>query len=368
MRAAPPPAPSRDSAPPLSAAGLLGLLAVALVLLVLLSALLGPVPYSPQTVFGILLHQLSAGALGTACGPLPAGSRACLVATEIVWEARMPAIVVALAAGGALALCGGTLQGLFRNPLSDPFLLGLSSGAATGTAVLFAFQIDLAHQAALLPLFAFAGGLVPGAVVYAGARGPWRSPETLILTGVALSSLASAVLATLLFYNPQGGLQVSFWLLGGLAGETWTRAGLLAGALLALGTLVALFGRELNVLQLGPEVATSVGVDAARTARSLILLTTLLTATAVAFTGVIGFVGLVSPHVVRRLIGSDYRRVLPAAAVFGGIFLLGAWDLAQELLPLLFHAEVVLPVGIPTAFVGGPFFLYLLYRRRSTIP
>jgi ABC-type Fe3+-siderophore transport system permease subunit len=357
----PPPAPVRGA----RAATVLGLLAAGIVLLVLFSALIGAVWYPPVVVFAIVLHQFSSGLFGAACGPNPPNWVNCTVATEIVWDARMPAIIVALFAGAALALTGGTLQGLFRNPLSDPFLLGLSSGAATGAAILFAFQIDLSQQATLLPLFAFAGGLVPGVVVYTASRGGWRSSETLILTGVALSSLFSAVLATLLFYNPQGGLQVSFWLLGGLEAETWTRAGILAGTMLAIGAIVALYGRELNVLQLGPEVATSVGVEAGRTARLLILLTTLLTAAAVAFTGVIGFVGLVSPHVVRRLIGPDYRRVLPAAALFGAIFLLGAWDLSEEALPLLFHAPVTLPVGIPTAFVGGPFFLYLLYRRRS---
>jgi iron complex transport system permease protein len=154
---------------------------------------------------------------------------------------------------------------------------------------------------------------------------------------------------------------LSFWLLGNLQAETWVRAGILGGTVVAGGTLIALSGRELNILQLGSEVAESVGVDAARHTRRLILFSTVVTAVAVAFTGVIGFVGLVSPHVVRRLIGPDYRRVLPVSALFGALFLLTAWDLAQEILP-----PVAVPVGIPTAFVGAPFFLYLLYRRRPS--
>ncbi len=359
--------PERPSRPALGRRARLalgvGLLASGVLALLGVSALIGAVWIPPSVVGPILLHQLSGGAVGSPCGPYAAGSSACRIATEIVWQARMPAIVVALFAGAALALSGGTLQGLFRNPLADPFLLGLSSGAATGAAILFAFQIDVARQATLLPLVAFLGALVPGFAVYAAARTAWRNPETLILTGVALSAVFSAILATLLFYNPSGGLQVSFWLLGNLEAETWTRAGIMAGAVLALGTVLALYGRELNLLQLGPEVATSVGVEATRVVRSLILVTTLLTAAAVAFTGVIGFVGLVSPHVVRRLVGPDYRRVLPASALFGGIFLLGAWDVAQEILP-----PITVPVGIPTAFVGGPFFLYLLYRRRGAAP
>ena len=338
-----------------------GLLGTASVVLIAVSSLLGGVWISPAVVFAILVHQASAGALGPACGPYPSASTACTIATEIVWDARVPSIIVALFAGAALALSGGTLQGLFRNPLADPFLLGLSSGAAMGTAILFAFGIFLSQQAVALPLFAFAGALVPGLVVYAASRSSFRNPETLVLTGVALSSVFSAILATFLFYNPSGGLQVSFWLLGSLSNETWTRAGILVGAVLAIGAALSIQGRELNVLQLGPDVAHSVGVETSRVVRRLILLTTLLTAAAVAFTGVIGFVGLVSPHVVRRLIGPDYRRVLPCAAVFGGIFLLGAWDLAQSVIP-----TVVVPVGIPTAFVGGPSFLYLLYRRRAS--
>lgn len=355
-------------------------LGAGLVGLVLLSSLIGGVWLSPSVVFGVLLHRATLGGLGTACGPVPTGSTACRIAIEIVWGARMPAIVVALVVGGALAVSGGTLQGLFRNPLADPFLLGLSSGAATGTAVLFAFGLFLNEQALALPLFAFAGALVPGVVVFAASRSSFRSPETLVLTGVALSALFSALLATLLFYNPSGGLQVSFWLLGSLSNESWTKAGIVAGALLALGSVLAVHGRELNVLQLGPEVASSVGVETARVVRRLILLTTVLTATAVAFSGVIAFVGLVSPHVVRRLFGPDYRRVLPAAAIFGAVFLLGAWDLSQVLVGTtvalgagLEHGSwgafrpgavpaVLVPVGIPTSFVGGPFFLYLLYR------
>ena len=364
----------------------LGLLVAGLIGLVVASCLIGGVWLPPSVVVAVLAHQFSFGLLGSPCGPLRSGSGACTVAVEILWDARMPAIVVALVAGAALAVSGGVLQGLFRNPLADPFLLGLSSGAATGTALLYAFGLFLSEQYLLLPVFAFAGALVPGLAVYAGSRSAYRSSETMVLTGVALSTVFSALLATLLFYNPSGGLQVSFWLLGSLSNESWTKAGLLGGALLALGGVLGVYGRELNVLQLGPDVATSVGVETPRVVRRLILLTTLLTAAAVAFTGVIGFVGLVSPHVVRRLIGPDYRRVLPAAALFGGIFLLASWDLAQLLVGTTVaigaaaHGygwgafrpgavpTVVLPVGIPTAFVGGPFFLYLLYRHRSGGP
>ena len=323
------------------------------------SALIGGNWLPPAGVFGILLHQVSFGTLGSACGGAAPSPALCTVWTEVVWDARMPTILVALLCGAALALSGGTLQGTFRNPLCDPFLLGLSSGAAMGTSILFTFQIAVADQATLLPVFAFLGALTPGLIVYWAARRTLRNPEALVLTGVALSAMFSAVLAIFLFLNPSGSLQVSFWLLGNLQAETWDRVGILAAVLLVAGSVLALYGRELNVLQLGPEVAESVGVGAQRTTRRLVLLSTVITAVAVAFTGVIGFVGLVSPHVIRLLVGPDYRRVLPLAALFGGCFLLGAADLAQEILP-----QVFLPVGIPTAIAGVPFFLYLLYRRK----
>ncbi len=339
------------------------LLLVLLGIAVPLSAQIGAVALPPEAVFAILLHQISGGAIGSPCGPHAPSVKICTTWTEIVWGGRMPSILIAVFAGAALALSGGTLQGVFRNPLSDPYLLGLSSGAALGASLLLTFRISVAHEAALLPVFAFAGALVPGLAVYAAASGRRSSPETLVLTGVALSALFSALLATFLFYNPSAGLQLSFWLLGNLQAESWLRVGILGGTVLAVGAVIALFGTELNILQLGPDVAESVGVEAIGTSRRLILLSTIVTAVAVAFTGVIGFVGLVSPHVVRRLIGSDYRWVLPVSALFGALFLVVAWDGAQEILP-----PVTLPVGIPTAFVGAPFFLYLLYRRRAGTP
>jgi ABC-type Fe3+-siderophore transport system permease subunit len=322
--------------------------------------MIGPVHIPPSVVTSIAAHEAAGSLLsGSVCGTSGVSAHQCAVWVEIVWQARMPAIVLALAAGAALGLSGGSLQGVFRNPLADPYLLGLSSGAAMGASLIFVFEVGLASAYLLLPLFAFLGGLIPGIVVYVAA-GQARAVETLVLTGVALSAFFAAMLASFLLINPLGEFQVSFWLLGGMAGATWSRAGIVVGAVLIAGGISSIRGRELNLLQLGPDVARSLGVDGRRVARQLILTTTLLTATAVAFTGVIGFVGLVSPHVIRRLVGPDYRAVLPLSAALGAVFLGGAWDIAQVVIP-----AVVLPVGIPTAIAGVPFFIYLLYRRRS---
>jgi iron complex transport system permease protein len=338
--------------------GLLGGLTV----LVILSTIIGPltgsevIPWS--TVLWIVFYHLTGGLLPTV--PCPAGLSGveCTIQNEIVWGARFPPLLLAVLVGASLGVSGGALQGVFRNPLVDPYLLGLSTGAAVGAALLFAFNLAPSQQATFLPLLAFGGGLVPGTVVYLAARGRARSVETLLLTGVALNFLFAALLDALLLYNPSSSVQVNFWLLGGLSDATWTRDGIVFGVLLIAGSAIALHGRSLNVLQLGRDVAESVGVDARRTTQRVILLSTVLTAVAVAFSGVIGFVGLVSPHVVRRMVGPDYRRVLPISGLFGATFLVLAWDLAQSVVP-----SVVIPVGIPTAFAGAPFFLYLLYRR-----
>lgn len=324
------------------------------------STTIGPVALPPLTTLEIFFHQLTGGLLPWGGCSSTGGYPPCSW-TEIIWGARVPSIVMALVAGAALGLSGAGLQGVFRNPLADPFLLGLSSGAALGAASIFVFDINPAHQAATLPLAAFLGGIVPGTVIYLSAAWGRRSAETLILTGVALSTFFSAILSALLLYNPNSDVSLNFWLLGSLEAISWPDAALAAGVVLALGTGLVLSGREINLLQLGPEVAQSLGVRPQRVVQTTVLLSTAMTATVVAFSGIIGFIGLIAPHIVRRLAGVDYRVVLPLSALFGGLVLLLAWDLAEGIIP-----PVVIPVGIPTAFIGAPFLIYLLYRRRST--
>ncbi len=345
--------------------GLLGLaLAAALVVVILLSSLLGAVPIPLELGFRILLHELSGGALFPAvCAGSGFSAAECSARVFIVWQLYFPETLLALLVGAALGLSGGSLQGIFRNPLADPFLLGISSGGTLGAATLYVYGIGLADADLFLPLFAFVGSIATGLVILAVARGRYGSVETLLLTGVALANLLSAILSLVLLYNPTGSEQVTFWLLGGLGLANWTVDGLALGTVLVLGTVLALHGRELNLLQLGNDVAQSAGVDAARVRRRVLLLSSLITAMAVAFTGIIGFVGLVSPHVVRRLFGTDYRIVLPGAAVVGAMFLLAARDVSYLVFP-----GSVLPLGIFTAFAGVPFFLYLLYRQRRASP
>jgi iron complex transport system permease protein len=329
--------------------------------LVVASSFVGTVPIPPAAVFSVLTHPpWIANSGAAACNGAATTARLCSAYVQIVWDERIPSILLALSAGAALGVSGATLQGVFRNPLVDPYLLGLSSGAAVGAASVFVLGIGIAAANLTVPLFGFLGALLTGAIILVIAGRRRGSPETLLLTGVALGYLFSGVLALLLLYNPFGSLQVSFWLLGGLSGATWDRDAIALGGVLVAGAILSLEGREINLLQLGTEVAQSLGVDVRRVRVRLVLLASFATALAVAFTGVIGFVGLVSPHVVRRLMGPDYRTVVPFSAVAGGLYLVVAYDLSQVILP-----ATVVPVGILTAFAGAPFFLILLHRRRK---
>ena len=332
--------------------------------LVILSSFIGLPDIAPRLGIQILLHQLSGGHLFPAtCAGTGTGPAQCPRYTFILWDLYLPEVLLALLVGAGLGLAGGALQGVFRNPLADPFLLGISSGGTLGAAIIYIYRVGEANTQLYLPLFAFVGAVSTGLLILAVARGRYGSVETLLLTGVALANLLSAVLSLVLLSNPTGSEQVTFWLLGSLQLADWLNDGIAFGAILVFGTLLCLYGRELNLLQLGSDVAQSAGVDAARVRLRVILLSSLVTAVAVAFTGVIGFVGLVSPHIVRRLFGTDYRVVLPGAAVFGGIFLLCASDVSYVAFP-----TSLLPLGIFTAFAGVPFFLLLLYRQRRASP
>jgi iron complex transport system permease protein len=330
------------------------LLGVALAFAILFSPIIGSVAFDPWLVLRIVF---SGG--GALFAPCTAGTVSCHIAKVIVWQERVPEVLLAVIAGAALGISGGTLQGIFRNPLADPYLLGISTGGTLGASLVFVYGIGETDANLVLPLFAFLGCTATGGVILLAARGRYGSVETLLLTGVALNALLSSILTIVLLYNPIASLQVDFWLLGGLGSATWQVDGVAFGVILAVGAILAIHGRELNLMQLGNDVAQSAGVDVRRVRERLLLLTALATGTAVAFTGIIGFVGLAAPHVVRRLSSSNYRTVLPGAAIAGAALLLCARDVALWWLPL-----TPLPIGIFTSAGGAPFFLYLLYRRR----
>lgn len=278
----------------------------------------------------------------------------------ILWEIRLPRVLLAVVAGMGLAAAGVTWQGVLRNPLADPYLIGVSAGGALGAGIALFAKGSLPFGSQAVPVAAFIGSLLALGVVWGiSGRGAAFSVERMLLAGVAVGSFLSAILSMLLFWNQESLTTLYFWMLGSFSGRGWEDLRL-ALPYLSIG-LVLLFSqlRHLNVLQLGSQRARALGVDTAKAQRWLIIGASLVTASVVAVCGMIGFVGLVVPHVTRLLVGPDLRRVLPASCLLGALLLVAA-DLAARTV----WAPSEMPVGVLTALLGAPFFLYLIARER----
>lgn len=301
------------------------------------------------TAFSIeLLLLLSALSLSLLVGPSgPIGGEG--YTREIILSLRAPRALLAVLVGGSLALAGALMQALFRNPLADPYILGTSSGSA-----LFAVLIA---PSPLEPLLAFVGGVSATMTVYAIA---WKErTETLLLVGIALGSLLSSLLSLLLFTKASAFSSMLFWLFGGLSLATWGKARLLLTALILSVLLVLPFSMELDSLLLGEEKSGHLGVDVRRLRLYLLLIACVITSLSVAVAGMIGFVGLMVPHVCRRIVGPKHRVLIPFSTIAGGVFLLFA-DVAAR----TFLAPGELPIGVVTSMCGAPFFIYLVWRQR----
>jgi iron complex transport system permease protein len=252
------------------------------------------------------------------------------------------------------------VQALVRNSLADPFLLGVSSGASVGATAVLLFGVFASLGVWALSLGSVLGAVLAMAAVFAVSRsGRQLSPTQLILSGVVLSALFESVTSFLIFKgNPQATQAVLFWLLGSFGNANWTQLPIPAVALVLAIVYLVVQGRSLNALALGAESATSLGVDVRRLHRNLFVVTSLMVGVAVAVSGIIGFVGLVVPHIVRLLVGSDHRRVLPVGVLFGAAFMV-----IGDLLARTIVAPQEMPIGVITAFIGAPTLIVLLRRR-----
>jgi iron complex transport system permease protein len=278
---------------------------------------------------------------------------------KIIRELRLPRIVVALLMGASLGVAGAILQGVFRNPLADPYVLGTSSGAALAAA--FGLLATQGTASWLVPALAFAGALLTSVVVvYLGRDAYGVRAERLLLAGVGIGFFLSAILMLVMSLAQADGVKRALlWMAGDLAGADWSLVPI-AGLLMVIGFFLALARRRgLNALTLGDEVAFGLGLEPARERMLLVLAAALLTAASVALGGIVGFIGLMVPHAVRVLVGADARRVLPLSAVGGGMLLCLADTLGRSMLP-----PVEIPAGVVTALIGAPWFLVML--RRST--
>jgi iron complex transport system permease protein len=318
---------------------------------ILISALVGQLPVTPAEVVGSLLR-----AAGIPNGWAPGDP----IVESTLWVVRFPRIVMALVVGAALAAAGAVMQAVFGNPLAEPGVVGVSSGAALGAATAIVLGLG-AFGDFLIAIPAFAGGLLATMLVYLVSRANGRTEVvTLLLTGIAVNAFAGAGIAFVLFSASAANReQIIFWQLGSLAGSLWREVAIVAVVAVAGVVVATLLGRRYDVLALGERNARHLGIDVERLRIISVVLVALLTGVAVAFVGIIAFVGLVVPHVVRMLLGPGHRSLIPVSAIGGAVLLMFADLLARNLVP---GAE--LPIGLLTSLVGGPFFFFLLWRQR----
>lgn len=325
-----------------------------------------------QTLLSITLVILSFGLLVLACvigsvavnfGDLLrtlTGQASDPTAQMVVLGIRLPRALLAYAVGGTLAVCGASLQGVFKNPMADSHILGVSSGSALGAAICIVAGLQMTVLGlGALTLCAFLGGLLAVFAVYALARVRGRvTPVGMLLAGIALGSVMTALVSGLMLFNRERLEQIFLWTLGSFSAPAWEKV-FLAIPVMLIGVRVCFaYRKPLNLLQLGDAGAQSLGVDVSKVRRNIMISTALSTAAAVSVCGIIGFVGLMVPHGVRMLAGPDYRKLLPLSFLTGGSFLLLMDTLARTVI-----SPLEINVGILTAILGGPFFLFLLRRK-----
>ncbi|MGE4158362.1 MAG: FecCD family ABC transporter permease [Planctomycetota bacterium] len=328
------------------------LMGAALVLAVLVATTIGSVTIPLGRSVDILCWSLFGG---------PRGDWAPYEEAILV-TVRLPRVLVALLTGGGLGLAGAVMQGLFRNPMADPGIVGVSSGSGLGAVI--ALYSGLAAESVLwMPVASFATGLLCAFVVYTIASSRGKTPVfTLILAGIAVGGMAVSLTSFVLsmaLANYEIGRQMMLWLMGGLEGRGWLHVKMAAPLVIGGSLWIGLYARNLNVMLTGEESAMSLGIDVVRTRRSLLILATLVTAATVSVAGVVSFVGLVIPHILRLLIGPDHTRLLPASFLGGALFLV-----LTDLLCRTVITTEELRLGVVTSMVGGPFFIYLLIKNR----
>lgn len=281
----------------------------------------------------------------------------------IVWKVRLPRILLAAMVGAVLAMVGTAFQGVFRNSLADPHILGVSAGAALGAtvAMLFGISVNIMGLGSI-GLFAFLGALLTAFLVYSVAKiGGDVSTTNMLLTGTAMSTMLSAIISLLMTFNNDQISKIYMWTMGSFSSATWEKVWfiLIVGGIGSI--LLYSFSEKLNIMMLGEEDAKSLGIDTDKTRRNIIIIASLLVAAAVSVSGVIGFVGLIIPHMVRMFVGSNNKAVMPYAFIIGAIFLLACDTIARTV-----AAPTEIAVGIITSIFGAPYFIMLVLARRKS--
>lgn len=282
----------------------------------------------------------------------------------IVWKMNLPRAIMACFVGAGLGIAGAVMQALFRNPMASPYILGLSSGASLGAAIGLTFTISWIPSLLLIPLLAFVTCMGTLFLVYSISHVGGRIPtETLLLAGIAVGSLLSALVSLLTYMAGDQMQGIVYWTMGNLTNSTWNNI-LIVAPLIFAGCLIMMSSsRDLNAMMLGDAHAQDLGVEVKKVRLQLLIASALVTAAAVAFVGVIGFVGLVVPHILRIVMGPNNRALLPASLLGGAAFLLMCDYISRIISPSI----GILPIGIVTSLIGAPYFIYLLRRRRSEV-
>lgn len=328
-------------------------LLVGLVLSITIAVTLGSVDIKPATVWKIALSQIPG--LGQWI-PVDWSKGE----QTIIWDIRFPRVLLGAIVGAGLSVVGVAIQSLVRNSLADPYILGVSSGASVGATLVILFGAFSMFGQFALSLGAFAGALLSILLIFSLSRiGGQNSTVRLLMSGIAISAILSAITSLIIFSAPNehGIRSVLFWMSGSLAGGKWEYLTIPTLVVLICLLVLMVQYRSLNAMLMGEESAGTLGVNTVQFRKQLLLITALLTGVIVAISGAIGFVGLMMPHIVRIVVGSDHRRVLPVSALFGAIFLIWADSIAR-----LVFAPEELPIGIITALCGGPFFIWLMLR------
>lgn len=281
--------------------------------------------------------------------------------TAIIWNLRLPRVILAFITGGALALCGAAYQGIFKNPMADPFILGVSSGAALGASIGIVMNLGGGFLGlSATAIFAFVGSLGTIFIVYEISKVGRKVPVyALLLSGIAVGRTLDAFMSLIMIFNVDSMTQIMFWTMGSLNGKGWAQIVVILPYILIGGAVLLTCVKELDLMLLGEDTAIQLGVNTEILKRKVLISSSVITAAVVSVTGIIGFVGLVVPHIVRMLTGPKHRLLLPVSLVFGGTFLIICDTVARSI------ADFEIPVGIITGAFGGPFFIYLLRQTKK---
>ena len=334
------------------------ILSILLILMIGITSTIGSASISPIDVYKVVLSKIPM--IGDVLGTdtiTPAQH-------SIIWSVRLPRVLLGVIVGAGLSISGASFQGLLKNPMADPYILGISSGAALGAAIAIIMKLETAFIGfSGISIMAFVGALIAVTLVYNIGRIRSQVPvTTLLLAGVAVGQFLTAITSLLMVMYNRDMTKIIYWTLGSLAGKGWNPITTISMPMIVAMVILLFFSRDINIMLTGEESAKSLGVNVERIKVYILLLGTFITSMAVSVSGIIGFVGLIIPHIVRLIVGPDHRILLPASAIVGSIFMVFTDTIARTVI-----SPMEIPVGIITAIFGGPFFIYLLRSKKKAL-